>query len=149
MTSTAIRRRDAVAPRDLRITNWPLRDDGPKVLLPVVIVATVAVCVASFVNSPATGLLALAALMLAMWRLWIPVTYEFNSQGVTQVLFGRRRRVSWRKIGGYRVRRGGVWLLPHDSELQVAAPRSLFVRGGRQLETLVAVVTFYLGPPLP
>jgi len=149
MSSTAVRRRETSAPRDVRITNWPLRDDGPWAMLAVTLVLAVALGVTVLSASPATGLLALLALVLAMWRLWIPVTFEFSPHGVTQVVFGRRRRIAWRSIGGYRIARRGVWLLPHASELQVAAPRSLFVRGGPQLDTLLAVLAFYLGPPMP
>lgn len=149
MTSTAVRRRETSTPRDLRITNWPLRDDGPWAMLAVTLVLAVALGAMILSASPATGLLALLALVLAMWRLWIPVTFEFSPHGMTQEVLGRRRRIAWRSIGGYRVVRRGVWLLPHASELRIAAPRSLFVRGGPQLDTLLAVLAFYLGPPMP
>lgn len=150
MASTSVRRRETAAPpRELRLSNWPLRDEGLKSLAAVVAMVAVSIAVAVLAESPASGLLALAALALSAWRLWVPVTYEFNSQGVTQIVFGRRRRISWRKIAGYRIRRSGVWFIPQQADRQVAAPPMLYVRCGHQLEPMAAIVAFYLGPPLP
>jgi hypothetical protein len=146
MTSTAVRRRAQVeAPaRELHLINWPLRDDA--ILAWLVIGAAAAISVAiSAVTSTAAGLAAFLALALAMWRLWVPVRFDLGPDGVTQTAFGRRRHVSWRKIAEYSVTRRGVMLHAYPEELRPMAPRSLYVRGGRQLDQLLDLVAHYVG----
>lgn len=149
MTSTAAsrRQREAAAPRELLLVNWPLRDRAPVSWLAVAAAVAVAVTISSVASSPASGLAAFAALLLAMWRLWLPVRFEIGPQGVTESVLSRRRRIPWRKIGGFQTRRGGVALFPRPNELRAVAPRSLFIHGGRELDRLVEIVAFFLGEP--
>ena len=85
-----------------------------------------------------------SAFATAAWRLWIPVRFEFNAKGITETVFGRRRRIPWTDFARYEVRRGGVLLLA-DSEPSVLAPfRGLFVRWRDQRDKLLETLDFFL-----
>jgi hypothetical protein len=137
----------APPPRELQLVNWPLRDDAPRAWLVIGCAVAAAVVISAITTSTAAGLAAFTALALAMWRLWLPVRFVFGPEGITETILGRRRRISWRKVRAYAVRRRGVMLYPFPEELRIAAPKSLYIRGGRQLERLVEVISFYAGSP--
>jgi hypothetical protein len=148
MTSQSVRKQPAVAapkPVELLLANWPLRDDGPLAWL-VVIGAVAASVTAGFVaQSAVMGVVSFLALSIALWRLWVPVTFELGPRGVVQILFGRRRRIAWSSVARYEVRRRGVLLLSEETQGPAAALRGLYVRWGRHREELLAVIAHYLG----
>jgi hypothetical protein len=148
MTSQSVHKQPAVAapgPVELLLANWPLRDDGPLAWL-VVIGAVAASVTAGFVaQSAVMGVVSFLALSIALWRLWVPVTFELGPRGVVQILFGRRRRIAWSSVARYEVRRHGVLLLSEETQGPAAALRGLYVRWGRHREELLAVIAHYLG----
>ena len=148
MTSQSVRKQSAVAapgPVELLLANWPLRDDGP--LAWFVAIGAVAASVAAGIvaHSPVMGVVGFAALSIALWRLWVPVTFELGPRGVVQILFGRRRRIAWSSVARYEVRRRGVLLLSEETQGPAAVLRGLYVRWGRHREELLAVIAHYLG----
>jgi hypothetical protein len=87
----------------------------------------------------AAGLLA-----LTLWRTLLPVTFEIGVSGVTQVVVGRRRRISWPAIRGYEVRGNGVVLVP-DAEITPLSPlRGLYIPWLDQRDRVLAAVEYYL-----
>src|SRR5262245_42327264 len=88
----------------IRWRSWPLADCRRWSWLLPAGVLCVGVMVAWLADSWLAGLLAVAALALAMWQFLLPVTYEICSLGVRQYALGRMRLVPWSAIRAYRLR---------------------------------------------
>ena len=80
--------RPGAPPPSLQIVNWPLRDDGIRGWLMVVLLVGVAAVAGEVAHSVPMGSVAFVALATAAWRLWIPVRFEFNTKGITETVFG-------------------------------------------------------------
>ena len=95
------------------------------------------------------ALIALCAIMLAMWRLFVPLTFEVNSRGLTQSILGRKRLVPYNAIGRYEVHRDGILLLPrailanHGEPSAVDFFRSLYVPFGGHQEQILEALEHY------
>jgi hypothetical protein len=79
----------------------------------------------------------------------VPVRFDLGPEGVTETVLGRRRRIAWRKVAEFALKRRGVMLYPFPEERRRFAPRSMYIRGGRQRDRLVEVVSFYVGSQTP
>jgi hypothetical protein len=140
--------RPGAVPPSLQVVNWPLRDDGIRGWLMIALLAGVAAAAGEVAHSVPMGSVVFVALATAAWRLWIPVRFEFNAKGITETVFGRRRRMPWTDFARYEVRRGGVLLLA-DSQPSVLAPfRGLFIRWRDQRDKLLETLDFFLNPRL-
>lgn len=84
-----------------------------------------------------------AALAIAAWRLWVPVTFEFRSRGVIYSVLGRSRRIPWTQIARYEVRPRGLLLFAEDDKSPLAALRSTYVQWNGQQAAIKEVVEFY------
>jgi hypothetical protein len=93
------------------------------------------------------ALLAVAALGIALWRFFLPTTFELNSEGVSQWRFGRRRRIPWREIRRYDVYSSGVLLLPVADACPLDACGGLFLPWGKHRPEVLAHVHYYLDRP--
>jgi hypothetical protein len=102
------------------------------------LVAAVGATTASVGWALATG----GLLAAAAWRSFVPIVFEINSQGITQEVFGRRHRISWRSIALCEVCRDGLWLSP------TAGRRSsyvgLYLPWGPHRAEVLALVDYYL-----
>jgi hypothetical protein len=92
----------------IRWRDWPLANDWRRSwLLPAGIL-----CVGALVGwlggGWLIGLVAIAAIALAMWQYLLPMTYEINSQGIRRYALGRMRLVPWTAIRAYQLRSTGV-----------------------------------------
>jgi hypothetical protein len=143
-TQRRIARAGYYAPPSVQLVNWPLRDDGVRAWLMVTMFLAVAVVAASISRSPSMGLVVFAALALAAWRLWIPVRFEFSSNGVVQTVLGRRRRIPWAEFDRYEIRRHGVLLLADAETTPLGALRGLFVRWQNQRDELLELLNFFI-----
>ncbi len=92
------------------------------------------------------AMLALALLMVTLWRFFVPVTFELNAQGVEQSLFRWRRRIPWSAVGSYEVCHGGVLLLPTVQQRPVDVFRGLFLPWDGRREEVLAHVRYHLDP---
>jgi len=95
-------------------------------------------------QSAPMGGVCLGVLFVASWRMWIPISFEFSSKGVSQSVFGWQRRVPWTQIARCEIRRQGVLLLA-DAELTPLSPlRGVFVRWNRQREEVLGAIDYFL-----
>lgn len=85
-----------------------------------------------------------AALAIAAWRLWVPVTFEFRSRGVIYRVLGRSRQIPWTQIAAYEVRPRGLLLLAEADASPFALLRSLYVAWNGQRDAILEVVAFYM-----
>ena len=134
-----------IAPSDLRLVNWPLRDAKLASVLAVALITIVSVGATKLSGSVAMGVLTGLALAAALWRMWIPVTFEFSASGIVETIGRRRTRTSWSIIQSCEIRRSGVVLHFGDGE-SLKAPRGRYIRWNRRRRELLAILEHYLGP---
>jgi len=132
--------------REVRVVNWPLRRGGVGPWLLVLGCIAISIGVGAVSANRYAGLASILALMISLWRLWIPVTIELGPRGIIQTACGRSYRISWREFSRFRVLRRGVLLLvdPHPSPLDVF--RGLFIRFDTQQNEMMAVVNYFMRP---
>ncbi len=134
-------------PPAVRWRSWPLRD-GPATATAVLLgLAAAGVGVWRLTGQIHLALLAVAALALAMWRFFVPVSFELNTEGVSHWLFGRHRRVSWKEIRSFRVCSSGVLLLPRADPCPLDAFRGLYLPWGKHPDEVMAQVRYYVDRP--
>jgi hypothetical protein len=131
-----------LAPDDVAVWNWPLRDEGLKPWAILVgAIALVALVWAIWANA-AFALFTYAVFALALWRLWIPVKWELGLTGVTLVVLGFSRRIPWLSVARFELREDGVWLF---ADRTAAPQRGTFIGYGGQRERMQACIEYYLG----
>jgi len=131
-----------LAPEDVVVWNWPLRDEGLKSwAMLATAVALVAAVWSIWRDAPFT-ILAATALALSLWRLWLPVKWELGLTGVTQTALGLRRRIPWMAIARFEYAPAGVWLF---SDREESSLRGVFIGYGGQRERVTACIDYYLG----
>jgi len=133
-------------PEEVHLVNWPLRDDAVRAWLGLGAAVIVAVMAAVLAESRAMGLLSFSVLAAALWRLWLPVTFQVGQKGIVHKALGRRRRIPWSRIARYEIRRDGVLLLPVEDTSPLAVMRGLYIRWGPQRDQLLAWVRHYVVP---
>lgn len=84
--------------RELRVVNWPVRDDPCYALAVLALVALCAMAVTGITANKLAGVAVLAALLLTTWRLWMPVTCELSPLGLKLRCLRWQRRIPWRQI---------------------------------------------------
>jgi hypothetical protein len=132
-------------PRDVRVTNWGLRDDPWRSIAAMLLAAAVAGAASFYTHSVIAGSLAAAALGVSLWRTWLPIGYEFDPAGVTQIVIGRRRAVPWLAISAFEFTPRGVLLFPHGEPTRWNAARALFVHWSGKRQEITEVVEYFLG----
>jgi hypothetical protein len=93
------------------------------------------------------ALFAVLVLTMALWRFFIPVLFELNTDGVNQWVFRRHRRISWNEIHRYDICSKGVLLLPHTDRCPMDAFRGLYLPWRNRREEVLAQIHYYLDPP--
>ncbi len=136
-------------PEPVRITNWPLRDDGVRAWLMVGGLVLVSALAAAVADRMLVGCVTLAALALSVWRLWFPVTFDFSSRGVVQTCWKRQRRITWSQIPRYEVLSRGVLLSADEEPTPLAPLRSIYVGWHGQRDELLHLLEFFVGGRLP
>jgi len=131
-----------LAPEDLAVWNWPLRDDGPKSWALLVAAVAVAALVWAIWGNPGFALFTYAMLALALWRLWVPVKWELGLTGISLVVLGFRRRIPWLAVARFELRDDGVWLF---ADREALPQRGTFIGYGGQKQRVQACIEYYLG----
>ncbi|MHC4178687.1 MAG: hypothetical protein ACYSWU_14345 [Planctomycetota bacterium] len=134
-------------PPPIRWRSWPVRDDTGRGLLLVIGLLITAAAVGWLSAQVYLGLAALAALLMALWRFFLPVVFELSGEGVDQRLFGRQRRIPWQAIRRWEVRSAGVLMLPHEDRSAMAPFRGLYLPWTTHRDEVLAHVRHYLQRP--
>jgi hypothetical protein len=135
--------------RGLRFTHWPLRDEPLRAGILMLVATSLAGLAGWSWHSGWVALGAWAALAGCLWKLWLPVHYEFALRGITQTVLGRSRRISWRDVAACEFRPRGVFLYATEDTSPLASFRSLFVRYPAQREQLRELIEAALARPAP
>ena len=126
------------------VRNWPLIDGGWRSLLTVA--ATVSLGIVALLQSHSTSMaiLTMAAVILAMWRFWLPVHYHIHRRGIDERCLFWHRTIGWRHIQGCQMLRRGALIRcrPEGDDLPV---RVRFIEWHRQRQAIVEALTFYCG----
>jgi len=92
---------------------------------------------------------AVLMLIVALWRFFLPVTFELNEYGVEQTLLGRAVRIPWQSIREYRPRQSGVLLVPRGEHSAMAAFSGTFLPFGTHREQVLRYAEHFLRPIIP
>jgi hypothetical protein len=134
-------------PNEVEITVWPLHDDPLRswsLVLGVVALSALAGWVAA---SFAMGLFCLAAILVALWRMWVPVTFHLGPRGIVQTVLGRQTRFLWSSVARFEVHSSGVLLLPDADPTPLNKLRSLYIRFQGEKVALLELVDYYVVRP--
>jgi hypothetical protein len=128
----------------IRWRDWPLANDWRKSwLLPAGIIC-VGALLAWLGGGWLIGLIAVAALALAVWQYLLPVTYEISSPGIRRYALGRMRLVPWTAIRAYQLRPTGVVFFQRSDPTAVDLLSSLFVPYPSDEDEIVVAIRLYL-----
>jgi hypothetical protein len=130
------------APEDVTVWNWPLRDEGLRSWAMLIGIAGVVSLIWMAVGSLPLTFLSATTLLLAVWRLWLPVKWELGLTGITQTVLGFRRRIPWLAVARFELRSDGVWLF---ADREASPLRAVFIGYGGQRTKIAALVDYYLG----
>jgi hypothetical protein len=133
-----------VAPEEVTIHDWPLRDRPLGSLLALTLGAAASWLVGWKTGQPTAGGLAAAVLAATLWRTWLPVRYELGGSGIVQTIFGWRRRISWIAIQRCEVKHDGVLLLPDATATPLSPVRGLYLHWGDKRDAVLAHLDYYL-----
>ena len=134
-----------VAPEPVSLIDWPLRQRPASSLAVLALAGSASWLVGWAPMRWEAGAIATAALAITLWRTWLPVRFELNSSGITQVILDRfKRRISWSAIGAYDVRTDGVLLVPDPVVTPLSPLRGLYLHWGDQREAVLASLEYYV-----
>lgn len=91
--------------------------------------------------------LSITALLVVMRRVWLPIRFRVDAQGIIRQVSGRSRRIPWSAIARYEICSRGVVLLPHGADYRLAAGQGLFVPWAGRKDEILALLAQY-GPAL-
>ncbi|HMC09838.1 MAG TPA: hypothetical protein VKH44_01055 [Pirellulaceae bacterium] len=133
-----------VAPAEVTIVDWPLRDRPVGSSLALSLAAGASWLAVWATENAAAGGVVAALLAVTLWRTWLPVQYQLGADGVTQSVLGWRRRLAWTAIWHVDTRSDGVVLLPDATPTPLGPLRGVYLHWGGQREAVMANLDFYL-----
>jgi len=122
---------------------WPLCDRAPGSWLVVLLLLLVGLAVAAITGRAALGVLAAAALALALWRVFLPVRYEIGPAGVCHVILRRRSLLRWSEVGRVELRPDGVLLFDRKSSGPFDALRAVYLPCATHRDVVLRLVEKY------
>jgi hypothetical protein len=134
-------------PAAIRWRSWPAVERPRRTGLVAFVLLAAAVLVRWQTGGTVLALMALAALLAALWRYFLPLRFEVNAHGVERSLFGRARHVPWSAVARYEVCTNGMLLVPTDDDSPMSAFSGLFVPFADNREAVLLRLRYYLGPP--
>lgn len=137
------------APEEITVLNWPLRQEGLRAWGLIGGVTLLIVAVGWWRQSAAIAAGLAVVFVAILWRLWLPVKYEFRRHGIVQCVWGRRRRIPWNSIASYRSLPTGVLLLPDVNGQSLSTLHGMFIAWGGRRSEIQAHLDFYLGAASP
>ena len=129
----------------LELRQWPLRDEPIPSVVVLCVVVAISVGLGYIAGSTWWGLAAVIALLLSLWRMWVPVEIRFSELGVVQTALRRSWRIPWESIAAYEVRHAGVLLLPDDDSSLIGRLKGLYIGWGDHQQELLSLIEHYLG----
>jgi len=132
------------APEEVTIDDWPLRDRPMGASLAVTLAAGLAWLAVWATGNVVVGAAIGVALLLTLWRTWLPMRYQLGSGGIVQTVLGWRRRIPWMAIRRYEPRSDGVLLFSDAAVVGFAPLRGLYLHCGGKREAVIAQLQHHL-----
>jgi hypothetical protein len=132
-------------PAALRWRVWPAAGSAVGTSLVAASLLLAAVAIHLLCGRLLLTLVAMAALLAAAWRFFLPVVFELNEEGVNQWVFGRHNCIPWRAVAGYEIRAAGVLLRRRKDTSAMAAFRGLYVPWTAHRDEVLRHVRHHLG----
>lgn len=139
--------RSRLAPEELTIDDWPLRDRPLSSAVALGLAGGAIWLVVWTTGNRLAGAVIVVLLTLTLWRTCLPVRYQLGAGGVVQSTLGWRRRISWSSIRHYELHAAGALISPDSTSTSLSSLRGLFLPWGGQREALIAQLEHYLGNP--
>ncbi len=133
-----------VAPEEVTVRFWGLRDEPLGTWLRVILGALASAMVGRFLGNEWWGWGTLALVLITLWRSLVPLRFEIGPHGITQIVLGRRTRLLWTSILNYQVLSRGVLLLPDAAVTPLSPLRGLYLPWRSQKEPVLANIEYYL-----
>jgi hypothetical protein len=97
------------------------------VLFLVAVAVAVVLTVRQYSQNNAFCAAAAILLLASMWKVFIPVRYELNADGIVREMLGSRRFIAWNQIRTYQVYHNGIFLLPPNDRFYAEVFRGGFL----------------------
>jgi hypothetical protein len=136
-----------VAPEEVTLVVWPLRQRPVESALLMALAAGASCFVGWWTRQPLVGGGVAAALAIVLWRTWLPVTFDVGISGITRTVLGRSLRISWSAVRSHEIQPDGVLLSPDAQIVPLSPLRGLYLPWLDQREKVLAHVEYYLQPP--
>jgi len=133
-------------PAAIRWRSWPAVERFGRTGLVALVLLVATALVRWSTGRTVLALLALAALLVALWRYFVPVHFELDENGVDHWALGLRRHVPWSAISRYEVCRTGVLLVPNGDQTPMSAIAGLFLPFAENEEAVLRRLRYYIGP---
>src|SRR4051794_35852233 len=133
-----------LAPEEVTIDDWPLRDRPLAASLGLTLSAGLTWLAVWATGNVALGAAIGAVLLLTLWRAWLPVRYQVGSGGIVQSVLGWRRRIAWTSIRRYEPRDDGVLLFADATAVGFSPLRGLYLHCGGQREAVITQLQHHL-----
>jgi hypothetical protein len=133
------------APEEVTVLNWPLQQEGVRAWGMLIGTLLFVAGIGWWLESAAIAAALAVVFVAILWRLWLPVHYEFRRHGIVQIVWGRRRRIPWNSIASYRSLPSGVLLIPDVNGQPLSSLHGLFIAWGGRRAEIKAHLDFYLG----
>jgi len=133
-----------VAPVEVTIVDWPVRDQPVGASLALALAAGVVWLAVWATGNGVAGIVVGVLLAATLWRTWLPVRYVLGGGGVEQKVLVFSRRMAWSSIRHYEVRGDGVVLF-FDAEVTAFSPlRGVYLRWGAERDAVLVNLEYYL-----
>lgn len=133
------------APPSVRWRVWPLLDQPTRGVWVLAAAAFAGLLANWATGRPQLGVLVSLVLIAAVWRFFLPTSFELDRNGLNHRRLGHRRRISWKAIRGHEHCKAGVLLLPHTDACPMDHLRGIYLPWGENRAEVLAHIEFHLG----
>ena len=126
--------------QDIQVLNWPLVQDGWRSVAYVFVTVSTGMAVYWGTQNGLTTAFAISALMISMWRFWLPVQFRLSHLGIIQTCLGRRHLYQWKTIRRCDALHNGLLILFNTDRSSLALFSSLYIGWRDQREQMLAFV---------
>lgn len=133
-----------VPPPGVAIVDWPVRDAAWRCLIVLGTTTLLAALMGWWSQSVPMGSLIQIVLLLALWRLWLPVTYRLDRDGVVETVWKRWRHIDWLTITRVQIQNRGVLLIADRTNTPLAAIHGIFIPWKDKRAEVLDVIEHFL-----
>ena len=113
--------------RPLHYSSWLLLERKGTAVLLLLIAAAVSIVFGRIVDSSFWGAATFGLFFLSIWRAFVPVYFEINTNGIVRWTFGRKKFIAWEEIRSYKTQPNGILMFPHTEHYPLEPFRGFFL----------------------